>query len=1056
MIRSGAPSDPVAGLVADLSAVVHGEIRFGRHDRMLYATDASLYQVEPIGVVVPFGADDACRAVEVCRDHAIPILPRGGGTALAGQSVNVAVVIDFSAHCRRIMELDPVHRTARVEPGVVLDQLNAAAARHGLMFGPDVATSSHATIGGMIGNNSAGAWSIRYGRTVEHLRAVDVVLSSGERLRFDEGAAERDARVREITSAIATELRTVATEVKARYPRIRRHVDGYNLDILLDQLERSTPGTFDRVNLAHLICGAEGTLATVVGAEVDLVPRPLARGLAIVGYSSVDAALASLRAILATSPAAVELVDDVVIAMALANAEYSRYVEIMPQPEHGALGAVLYVEYFADAEPAIEESFVALRALLPGAAIACHRDSASMAAAWKLRKAGEPLLHGVPGMRKPITFVEDTAVDPMRLPEFVRDFRAIVTKYGTTAAYYAHASVGCLHIRPLICLRDEADLAVMEAIATEVADLVVRYEGALSGEHGDGRVRSPLLERYFGSELCASFRRIKAILDPANLMNPGNIVAPAPMAAHLRVRPQESFVRVAPTPTFFRYDREHGFDHAVEMCNGAGICRRLTPGGTMCPSYRVLLDERHATRGRGNALRLAITGQLEESADGAVSGGVSAPRWDDPETLETLRLCLSCKACKTECPSNVDISKLKAEYLGRRHEQRGASLQSRVFGHVRLLNRFGSALAPLANAINRAAPTRWIAQWLLDLAPGREIPRFERSLHRWFAAREARRRRGAENLPVIAPDSPIVLLFPDCFTVYNEPRIGAAAIRAIEAMGHRVLLPGEGASALLSGSGVVTAGTGVGCCGRSLISVGLMRDATRIVSATAAGVLELVNRFQPVAIVGCEPSCISAIKDDWLELDLVAGGPSRAELRSIAQRTWLVEEFVEHRWETHGPPRRERAHVALAPEAVRTPRSGDPSEPVKAPFPSDTAPVVLHAHCHQKALWGAGTSANALRRVVGDRLLVLDSGCCGMAGSFGYTADRYHLSMAIGENSLFPPLRAASTDATICAPGTSCRHQIHDGTGRRARHPIELIADALEKAHGSAVVRSSA
>ncbi|HMN94986.1 MAG TPA: FAD-linked oxidase C-terminal domain-containing protein [Phycisphaerales bacterium] len=1003
---------------------------------MLYATDASIYQVEPLGVVIPFDAADAKRAVEVCRDHGVALLPRGGGTALAGQSVNVAVVLDLSAHCRRIRSIDASARRAVVEPGVVLDQLNAAAAPHGLMFGPDVATSSHATLGGMIGNNSAGAWSLRYGRTVEHLRRVDVLLADGAELRLEEGASQRDPRVRAISERVAEEVRGLAPEIRRRYPRIRRHVDGYNLDILLDQIERSTPGTLDRVNLAHLICGSEGTLATIVEAEVDLVPRPAARGLAVVAYPSVDAALESLRPILETGPAAVELVDDVVIAMALANSEYRRYVEIMPRTSDGALGAVLYVEYFADDAAGIESGFAALRALLPAAAIAFHRDAAAMLAAWKLRKAGEPLLHGVPGVRKPITFVEDTAVDPLRLPEFVREFRSIVAGAGTTAAYYAHASVGCLHIRPLICLRDEEDLRRMESIAGEIADLVVRYGGALSGEHGDGRVRSPFLERYFGAALCAGFGRIKAILDPQGRMNPGNIVSPGPVTAHLRVRPESAFVRVPESPTFFRYEREHGFGHAVEMCNGAGICRRLLPGGTMCPSYRVLLDERHATRGRGNALRLAITGQLDPAAssrseggeaDAARAPGSTARRWDDPGTLETLRLCLSCKACKTECPSNVDISKLKAEYLGQRHETARPSLQTVVFGNVRLLNRLGSIAAGLANRIGRTAIARRLAERLLDLAPGRTIPSFAPSLRVWFAERERARLRGASDLPEIPADAPTVILFPDCFTLYNEPEVGAAAIRVLEAMGHRVLLPGEGGGALLSGRGFVAAAA-VGCCGRSQISVGLMRQAARTVAATASGLDATARRFGAIAVVGCEPSCVSAIKDDWLELELAAGGPAVAALRALAARTWLVEEYIDLAWE-----RREAADAARADR--RPPALGETG--------AGSRPVLLHAHCHQKALWGSESSARLLRRIAGDRLRVIDSGCCGMAGSFGYTADRYHLSMAVGEQSLFPPLRAAPADAVICAPGTSCRHQIHDGTGRRAVHPVLLVAEAI-------------
>jgi len=1010
-----------AAIAEGLRARVRGEVRFGRHDRLLYATDASIYQVEPIGVVVPRDVEDARAAIRFCAEEGLPVLPRGGGTALAGQTVNLAVVIDFSAHCREILEIDAGTSRARVEPGVVLDQLNAAAARHGLMFGPDVATSSHATLGGMIGNNSAGAWSIRYGRTVEHLRAVDVLLADGRPLRLDAGAALRDASVLAMTEQVAAIVQPLSAEIRNRFPRIRRHVDGYNLDLILDQLELgrdrgSGPERLACVNLAHLICGSEGTLATVVGAEVDLVQKPRARGLAIVGYAGVDEALATLQTILATAPAAVELVDDVVISMALANREHRRYVEIMPQPATGSLGAVLYVEYAGDSKDAVAASLAALPGLLPGQAIAIHTDAASMAAAWKLRKAGEPLLHGVPGVRKPITFVEDTAVDPSRLPEFVREFRAIVSRHGTIAAYYAHASVGCLHIRPLIHLRDQGDLRTMEAIASEVAELVVRYQGALSGEHGDGRVRSPFLERYFGGRLCDAFRRIKAVFDPEGRMNPGNIVAPEPMDSRLRVRPGSvedgragGFVAVAEEPTRFRYEREHGFGHAVEMCNGAGICRRLTPGGTMCPSYRALLDERHATRGRGNALRLAITGQLGTEAGGETSAPDRA-RWSDPETLETLRLCLSCKACKTECPSNVDISKLKAEYLARHWQERGrAPLATQLLGDVRRMNRIGSMLPGVANAFGASPLGRWLATRVLGVSPSRALPRFERSLHALL-----RQRR-----PVtIASDAPTVVLYPDCFTLYNEPRIGLAAIRSLELLGYRVVLPPEGQA-------------GVGCCGRAQISLGLLDQAVSTVASSAQSLLAVVERERAVAVLGCEPSCVSALRDDWLELELDASGhgrgPSRRSLQALAEQTFLVEEFIEARWQEH-PCRRAASG------------SGD-GDRHAADFRGP--PILLHGHCHQKALWGVESSARLLRRLFGSRLSTIESGCCGMAGSFGYMADRYHLSMAIGEQALFPAVREASQEAIICAPGTSCRHQIHDGTGRGAVHPMELVAEAL-------------
>lgn len=964
-------------LSAGLRAAGRADIRFGRHDRMLYATDASIYQVEPIGVVVPHSVEDAKGVLAYLAGQGVAVLPRGSGTALAGQSVNEAVVVDFSQYCRGILSIDPQARRAVVEPGVTLDQLNEALAPHGLMFGPDVATSSHATIGGMIGNNSAGAHSILYGRTVENLVSLEVAFADGSVHRLEEGSCDRDPAQRALAERLASIVRPISAEIRARFPRILRHVDGYSLDILLDQLERSTPGTFDRVNLAHLVCGGEGTLATTLRAELALVPRPRERGLAIIGFETVRASLAQLARILDTRPAAVELVDDVVIDVAMRNTEYRQYVELMPKPSSGGLGAVLYVEYFADDAAAIAARFEALRAALPGEPMSTYTGAAERLKAWKLRKAGEPLLHGVPGARKPFTFVEDTAVCPSKLPDFVEDFRTIVSNHGTTAAYYAHASVGCLHIRPLVAIHEAKDRAIMVRIARDIAQLVARYGGALSGEHGDGRVRSPLLGEYFGETICNALREVKRAFDPRGVLNPGNIVDTGPaerIIANLRVAPHGENAHGPIVETFFSYGREEGFDHAVESCNGAGLCRRTAGGTSMCPSYRALKDERHATRGRGNALRLAVTGQL------------SKDRWADPDTMETLDLCLSCKACKTECPSNVDISKLKAEYTAQRHAEHGVPLATRVFGHVRRLNAVGSRFHRVANAVNATGIAKSLAHMFLGVDPRRSIPAFGPSLFDWFRRRPP------------AAQGRCVILFGDCFGAYNEPGVGQSAVRLLEAFGYRVVL------------------ADVGCCGRSLISTGMLAEARRDIARAAQALSGLLDSTQADAVLVLEPSCASAIRDDWLELPPEMPDDRAMERRrTLAMRTYLVEEFLDRNWDAH--PRR--------PEL---PAQGDR--------------VVLHGHCHQKALWGSESSARFLRRIFGAKLSVLDTGCCGMAGSFGYVDRRYDLSMRIGEERLFPAVRAAS-DAVVCAPGTSCRHQIHDGTGREALHPVDLAARAL-------------
>jgi FAD/FMN-containing dehydrogenase/Fe-S oxidoreductase len=972
----GADVRRVVGGLADRLA---GEVRLARHDRMLYATDASIYQVEPLGVVIPRTVDDVETTVRFCAEHDVVLLPRGGGTSLAGQTVNAALVIDFSPHLRSVREIDAGARRARVEPGVVLDDLNRALAPRGLAFGPDVATSTHATLGGMIGNNSAGAHSILYGRTVEHVHALDVLLADGSRVHLAEGSHRGDPRVERLARGVADVVRPLADEIDRRYPRTRRRVNGYNLDLVLEQIRASDD--LERVNLAHLLCGSEGTLGVTVEATVGLVDAPACKGLAIVAFPDVDRALEAVQPILETGPAAVELIDDVILRLAAANLEYRRYVELLPPCGGGRPGAVLYVEHFADDAETLGARFEAVERLVGAESVARCLEPATQVRAWKLRKAGEPLLHGQPGARKPITFIEDTAVPPERLPEFVRRFRAIVTRHGTSASYYAHASVGCLHIRPLVSLTDPDDVEVMRAIVTEVTDLVMEFGGALSGEHGDGRLRSHLLERFYGPAICDGFRAIKALFDPDRRLNPGIITAAPDMTERLRVRPGDDVVAAPAVRTYYRYEREHGLGGAVELCNGAGVCRKTT-GGTMCPSYRATLDERHATRGRGNALRLAVTGQL--SADGTAA-------WNDPETLATLDLCLSCKACKSECPSNVDVARLKAEYLAQGYDA-GARVPpaARAMGHVRRLNRMGSAMPRLVNAVARLGVSRALASGLLGIDRRRTLPQFAPALSR----RLRERRGGGRGGP--GPDAPAVVLFPDCFTAWQETAVAEAAVAALEALGYRVVVPD------------------VGCCGRALISMGRLDRAVALAARTAGELEATLSGTGAAAIVGCEPSCLSAITDDWRELDLPL---DRDRVDAVAARAHLVEDFIETRWEDHprSPARRE---------------------------PATTAPILVHGHCHQKALWGTGATLDLLRRVTGRDAAEIDSGCCGMAGSFGFMRDHYDLSMRIAELALFPALRAAP-DAIIAAPGTSCRHQIRDGTTREAHHPIQLVAAGL-------------
>ncbi len=1006
-----------SGLRALLSDSPESQVRFGRHDRMLYSTDASLYQVEPTGVVIPGSIKDAERVVRWCGEHRVALLPRGGGTSLAGQCTNRAVVLDLTPSCRALKWVDIGARQCEVEPGIGIDELNDLLTKKqsGLFFAPDPATTRQAAIGGCLGNNAAGARSIRYGRTSENIERLDVVLATGERLWLGPEAGRGNATARHLAEGVIRIVGEHAGAIRERFPRTIRRNAGYGLDMMLAQLDAgATPETLD---LAALLCGSEGTLAVTLGAVLKLHPVPRAKGLAVVSFATLEDAIGATKPILdACLPrglTAVELLDDVVLDAARGNIEYRTYVDLLPGADaaRGEPKAALYVEFFgfdptSNGRDDVTAGFDALRGVvgrLPGVladGVACYTDSAAMLRAWALRKAGEPLLHGLPGARKPITFVEDNAVPVERLGEFVAEFKKIVGRYGTRAAYWAHASVGVLHVRPMIDLHDPADRERMRAIAVEVADLARACGGIMSGEHGDGRVRGPLLERFFGPDLMRAFREVKRLFDPNGLLNPRNNVSPGPLESiteNLRVdatepdgereghpgsgadaaRPRPSVVR-----TYYDYSDSEGFGHAVEQCNGAGVCRKR--GGVMCPSYQGTLDERHSTRGRGNALRLAITGQL--------GGSPGLPAWDDPETIATLDLCLSCKACKSECPSNVDIARLKAEYTAQRYRQTGSiPLAARATGHVRVLNRLGALAPGLANAVNRSKPGRALIQRVLRMDPRRTAPAFSRSL--FSIARSAGWERACRD------DAPTVVLYGDCFTAYNESGIGAAAARLLTALGYRVRV------------------LDAGCCGRSMISVGMLEQAAVAIDAGVERLSPVLDDPAVRAVVVCEPSCLSAIRDDWVQLNT---GSPRERRRAIAARAFLVEDFIEREWDRH--PRRD--------EIEQMHDTGGP-------------PILLHGHCHQKALWGAGTSAGLLRRLAGERVRVLDTGCCGMAGSFGYAADKYDLSMKIGETSLFPLLREAPGDAVVVAPGTSCRHQIADGVGRSAVHPVVLAEQML-------------
>ena len=965
----------IEALATELRAAISGEVLFDRPSRLLYATDASIYQMEPVAVVFPRDAADVQAVLRVAGRHGLPVLPRGAGTSLAGQAVNHAIVIDCSRHMTRVIEINAGERWARVQPGVVLAALNEAAAPHGLQYAIDPATEDRATIGGGIGNNSCGARSVIYGKTVDQVLSLDVVLADGAATTFEQldGAPlEEKLALQTLEGHAYRELRRIVREQRAeierRYPKIMRRVSGYNLDLSLG----SGGDGQGPVDLTRLIVGSEGTLAVVTEARVRLVPRPRHRGLAAVHFRTlVDAAEATV-AILEHEPSAVELVDDTIVRRCRENAGYRELVEFV----QGEPGALLLVEFYGDSTEELDGRLERLAAELQrrgfGYATVTTTDPQQQARIWRMRQAGLGLLMSVRGDAKPLAFVEDTAVAPERLPRFIQRFDAIVRRHGTEAAYYGHASVGCIHIRPMVNVKDEAGLRSMEQIASEVADLVLEFGGSLSGEHGDGILRGGLTERMFGPRLTEAFRELKRAFDPQGLLNPGKIVDTPPFDQNLRIGPR---TRNVEPPTHLDFSADGGLAGAVEQCNGQGACRKMDGG--MCPSFMVTRDEEHSTRGRANLLRMAISGVLPPQE---LTGR---------RVFEALDLCVECKACKSECPSGVDMAKLKHELLNQRYEQHGVPLRARLFGHVATLSRLGSAAAPLSNALTRAWPARWLLHRLLGIHSQRPLPRFRRdTFRRWFERRpppEGEAPRGE------------VVLFDDTFTRFHYPQVGRAATRVLEALGYRVVVVER-----------------AGCCGRPAISNGMLGTAREWAQRNVQALLPYAEREVP--IVGVEPSCLLTLRDEYP--DLLREEPLHTASRTVAEHALLLDELL----------------ARLAAEDAS----------VSAIFRDDAhAEIALHGHCHQKALAGMEPTLAALALAPGYSVELIDSPCCGMAGSFGFEAEHYQLSRAMGALKLFPAVEAAPEEAVVAVTGVSCRQQIDHFTSRTARHVAELLAEAL-------------
>ena len=971
----------MSDLRTDLETRLAGEVRFDAVSRALYSTDASVYQIQPLGVAVVRSREDMLAALECARAHGCSITARGGGTSQAGQAIGSGLQIDTSKHFNRVLEVNVEERWARVEPGIVLDELNAQLAPHRLRFAPDISTASRATIGGMISNNSSGARSVRYGKTIDHVLDLHVALADGSvaHLRpLTRDELEEACAADTLEGACYRTVRRLAAEqadeIDRRYPKILRRVGGYNLDAFTPA--RIAAG--EPFDLAKLIVGSEGTLGLILEARLNLVPLPKAKAVLTIEYDNLLDALGETPAILAHDPSAVEVMDHSILDHARENPALDAMRRAVLETDCGAL---LCVELYGDSPQEIRPRLNRLESNIRARGVARHTACAVAAAdqarIWKLRESSLGLSMAMKGDAKSISFVEDTAVAPEKLRDFIERFLEVIRRHGTTAGVYAHASVGCLHVRPVVNMKTAAGVQQFESIANEIAGLVLEYGGALSGEHGDGLVRAPFMERMFGAELYEAFRTVKRTFDADGLFNPGKIVDAPPLTANLRYGAD---YRTPEPAAAFDHGEHGGLGRAVEMCSGVGACRK-TLSGTMCPSYMATRDEAHSTRGRANTLRLAMNGGLGNG------GGPRDTGLGDREVYDVLDLCLECRACKTECPVGVDMARFKSEFLADYWRRNGTPLRARVLGHIRTLSALASRAAPLINPWLDRDWVRGLNERFFGIDRRRSLPRWtRRTLARSW--RKGTARQGARS------GAPDVVLFNDTFTNYYDPEIGLAARDVLRAAGLTVGLAPHA------------------CCGRPLISQGLLA-AARDRAANA------VDRLHPLAAAGTpivllEPSCLSALKDDVPDL---LRGEAQQRAREVAAACVLFEDYLNGR---------------LADGGATLPLRSGPEE------------ILLHGHCHQKSLGLVAPAKALLERIPETRVTDLDSGCCGMAGSFGYAREHFDISQQIGERRLLPAARELGPGNILVAAGTSCRHQVHDFTGVRAQHPAVLLQSLLD------------
>ncbi len=960
-----------ADVAEELNRAVDGEVRFDRYARQMYSTDASIYRMTPLGVVLPRHTDDVSAIIETCNRAGVSVLPRGGGTGLSGQTVNRGVVVDFSKYMHDVVEINSEEGWVRTQPGITIDELNRQVAHTGKYFTPDPSTSSRANIGGAMGNNSCGSHSIVYGKTVDQVQKMSVVLSDGSRASFEalnaaqlEGKMGLSSLEGQIYRGVPGIAERAAGEVDLRFPKILRRVGGYNIDRVYSG---SPSDNRPIIDLTQVMVGSEGTLAAVTEARLKLWDIPKSKGLAVLHFHTLRAAMEATVATLEHDVSAVEHIGEIIIDQARKSLGFSRNIGFLQGEPSDILAVEMTGENVAEVRSKLDAFQDAIRRNTNTFAVTLLLEPAEQRQVWAMREAGLGLMMNVEGDTKPMPFVEDTAVSPERLPEYVEHFDAIVKRHGTEAGYYGHASVGCLHIRPLVNLKKSDGIDRMYAIADEISDLVLEFGGSLSGEHGDGIVRGAWAEKMFGAELVGHFREVKGLFDPQGIMNPGKVFDTPDMRENLRYGNEYSTTSIE---TKLDWRSDGGFAGAIERCNGVGACRKLN-AGAMCPSYMATREEEHSTRGRANALRAALSGALP-------TDDIRSERM-----FEVLDLCLECKSCKSECPSNVDMAKIKYEFLDLYYQTHSVPLRSRLVANIHRLNSLAPGpLASIANLMNRSAPARWASERFLGIDRRRTLPSIvSQTFEQWFNRRS----------PNTTGSRGDIVLFHDTFMNFNHPESGKAAVKLLEALGYRVLLAERK------------------CCGRPMISSGLLDQAIE----NARRNVEILAPYADngIKIVGCESSCILTLKDEYP--DLLDGD---ASARSVADASVMLQELL----------------VDSVDDGEEQIRWNDRSEE-----------ILLHVHCHERALIGTTHAIAALNQPPNFRAELVDAGCCGMAGSFGYAKEHYEVSLKVGEDRLFPALRSASSDTRFAVTGVSCKQQIEDVVDRPALFLAELLSTAV-------------